>query len=93
VFAALAIGFVALLVWALSLTWLAVAERSSLAQASMAQARQLAGAEKVRKQLDSIATGMQKLADGGNANAAGIVAELRKRGVTINPPGPGTSGK
>ncbi len=42
-------------------------------------------ATKVRAQLDSIAARTQLLAEKGNAGASLIVAELKKRGVTINP--------
>ena len=42
-------------------------------------------AQKLRAQLDSISTQTQLLADAGNPGATAIVAELRKRGITINP--------
>ncbi|HQR55018.1 MAG TPA: hypothetical protein PLW72_03470 [Burkholderiaceae bacterium] len=42
-------------------------------------------AVKLRAQLDGIAADTQRLADAGNANAQAIVAELRRRGITINP--------
>lgn len=45
-------------------------------------------AAKLRTQLDSIARGTQELANQGNQNAKTIVAELQKRGITINVPPP-----
>ena len=44
-------------------------------------------ATKLRTALDALASATAKLATDGNANARVIVDELRKRGVTINPPG------
>ena len=41
-------------------------------------------AAKLRASLDALASDTQRLADAGNASAALLVAELRKRGVTIN---------
>jgi uncharacterized protein HemX len=49
-------------------------------------------AVKLRAQLDGIAADTQRLADAGNANAQGIVNELRRRGVTINPDSPSSAG-
>lgn len=43
-------------------------------------------AAKLRASLDAVATSTAKLAADGNANARVVVDELRKRGVTINPP-------
>jgi hypothetical protein len=45
-------------------------------------------AEKVRSTLDRLALETQKLADAGNPSARIVVDELRRRGVTINPPAP-----
>ena len=42
-------------------------------------------AERVRTQSDSIARKMVQLARQGNPNAALIVDQLSRRGVTINP--------
>ena len=91
IFAALAIGFAALLVWSLFQMRVLWVEREGLQQAATNQHKQFEAAEKVRKQLDSIATGMQKLADGGNGSAKLVVEELRKRGVTISRGSPATT--
>jgi len=40
---------------------------------------------RVSASIDSIAAGVKRLSDGGNANARVIVDELARRGVTINP--------
>ena len=42
-------------------------------------------ADKLRTSLDGLAADTQGLADCGNANAALLVTELKKRGITINP--------
>jgi hypothetical protein len=87
------------LLLAATLTWSVfqwrqlVAERANITSLRAAQQPQIVQAQKLRAQLDSIATGMQELASKGNRNAAVVVEELRKRGVTISPPGqtPGTA--
>ena len=60
-------------------------EQENLQRTGAAQQQQVEQAKKLRVQLDSISSGMQKLADSGNATAKIVVEELRKRGVTINP--------
>lgn len=91
IFAALAIGFAALLLWSLFQMRVLWVERDGLQQAATNQQKQFEAAEKVRKQLDAIATGMQKLADTGNGSAKLVVEELRKRGVTISRGSPATT--
>ena len=61
-------------------------ERQQLAAAQATLDVQLQGATKLRAALDGLATATAKLATEGNANARVIVEELRKRGITINPP-------
>ena len=58
-------------------------EKKNLNGLIVAQQPQLDQAHKLQLQLDSIAAGMKKLANGGNTNAKLVVDELRKRGVTI----------
>jgi len=60
-------------------------QQLSLAQTNLQPQEQ--AATKLRASLDAVATSTAKLAAEGNANARVIVEELRKRGVTINPPG------
>ncbi len=96
VLSALALTLVALILWGATQTWLLLAERGNLRQALALQNQQIEAASKVRGQLDAIATGMQRLSDGGNSSARLVVDELRKRGVTISvgagSPGTATSG-
>jgi type II secretory pathway component PulL len=42
-------------------------------------------AMRMRRQLDVLAAGTQRLSDAGNANARAITDSLRQRGITINP--------
>lgn len=83
-FLPLLLGLVALAGWSLFQTVELAAERSALTRARAAQEPQVVQSQKLRTALDSVATQTQKLADGGNADAALIVEELRKRGITID---------
>ena len=65
--------------------YLLVAERDSLQGAHAAQQQTVDNAGKLRTSLDALAADTQRLADAGNASAALLVTELRKRGITINP--------
>ena len=64
-----------------------VREQQQLTVATANLQSQAQVATKLRAALDALATSTAKLAADGNANARIIVEELRKRGVTINPPG------
>ncbi len=55
-----------------------------LEKALSAQQMTLEGNKKVEVQLDGLAKGLQKLAQGGNPNAQRIVETLRQNGVNIN---------
>jgi len=88
---ALTLVVVSVLAWFAFQTVQLVRERSSLHAAKASQDGTLAQAEKLRTQLDSIAKKTLELAQQGNANAALIVQELARRGVTINPSGTSTS--
>ncbi len=86
------LGTLALL---LGLGWqcsLLVAERDGLQGAHAAQQQTVDNAGKLRGSLDALAADTQRLADAGNASAAMLVAELRKRGITINPQAPAAAG-
>jgi hypothetical protein len=50
-------------------------------------------AGRLRASLDGLAADTQRLADAGNASAALLVTELRKRGVTINAAKPARRGR
>ena len=66
-------------------TWVLVSERGALNTAFAAQQQTVDNAGKLRASLDGLAADTQRLADRGNANAALLVTELSKRGITINP--------
>ena len=66
-------------------TWVLVSERGTLNTAHAAQQQTVDNAGKLRASLDGLAADTQRLADRGNANAALLVTELSKRGITINP--------
>ena len=66
-------------------TWVVARERSSLNTAYEGQQQTVDNAGKLRASLDGLAADTQRLADRGNANAALLVTELKKRGITINP--------
>jgi hypothetical protein len=61
-----------------------LADRNTLQAAHAGQQQTVDNAGKLRSSLDGLAADTQRLADGGNANAALLVAELKKRGITIN---------
>jgi F0F1-type ATP synthase membrane subunit b/b' len=56
-----------------------------LEETRAAQVTPVEQAEKLRAATDALAAKTQKLADGGNANAQLIVANLKQRGIVINP--------
>ena len=66
-------------------TWVLASERSALNTAHAAQQQTVDNAGKLRGSLDALAADTQRLADRGNPNAALLVTELKKRGITINP--------
>lgn len=63
-------------------------ERQALQDAHAGQQQTVDNAGKLRTSLDALAADTQRLADAGNANAALLVSELRKRGITINAAAP-----
>lgn len=62
-----------------------VIERSALSKLHDNQESTLQTSQKMRKQLDQLASGVAKLAQQGNPNAKLIVDDLRHKGITINP--------
>ena len=71
----------------LGLAWqstLLLADRDALQTAHTGQQQTVDNAGKLRTSLDTLAADTQRLADSGNASAAVLVTELRKRGITIN---------
>jgi len=57
----------------------------SLTKLDKEQTTSMVTANRPEAQLNALARGVQQLADGGNANAAAIVATLQANGVHINP--------
>ncbi len=66
-------------------------QRQSLLAAHASQQQTVDNAGKLRQSLDALAADTQRMADAGNANAALLVTELRKRGITITVPGAATA--
>jgi hypothetical protein len=88
----LLLGLVALVGMLTMQTVLLSLERGALQTAHDAQQQTVENAAKLRGSLDGLAADTQRLADAGNGNAALLVTELRKRGITINPsPAPAAS--
>jgi K+-transporting ATPase A subunit len=85
VFVPLLLVIAALLVWFGFQTVQLVAERSQVETLHGNQTPVFQNAQRMRRQLDTLAAGTQRLADGGNANAKAITDALRQRGITINP--------
>jgi hypothetical protein len=75
----------ALLIWFGFQTVQLIAERSQVETLQANQTPVFQNAQRMRRQLDTLAAGTQRLADGGNASAKAITDALRQRGITINP--------
>lgn len=84
-FVPLLLTMIALLVWSGAQMLQLFSEHSTLKTILANQAAPFAASQKLRGQLDGIASGTQRLADQGNSNAKLVVDELRKRGITITP--------
>jgi len=92
-FIPLLILLLALLSWS-AFQWLYLGgEAQTLEAVKASQDAQLQQAQRVRQALDALGTETRKLAEAGNGNARQILDELRKRGVTINPPASPSGGK
>lgn len=79
---------IAFVVWTGFQTSQLMRERVTLKAILASQEAPVQEAAKLRAQLDTIARGTQELANQGNQNAKTVVAELQKRGITINLPAP-----
>ena len=84
-FVPLLLGGLALLLMLGWQTVLLVGERTALQLGHAGQQQTVDNAGTLRAQLDALAADTQRLADAGNPNAALLVTELKKRGITINP--------
>lgn len=85
VFLPLLLVTISLLLWFGFQTVQLIAERSQVDTLHTNQTPVFQNAQRMRRQLDTLAAGTQRLADGGNANAKVITDALRQRGITINP--------
>lgn len=84
-FVPLLLLLIGLLIWSGAQMLQLFSEYSTLKTLLGNQAAPYAASQKLRIQLDAVASGTQRLADQGNQNARLVVDELRKRGITINP--------
>ena len=91
-------AFVPLLLCSLSLlgwmafqTTLLLRDHQALQASHAGQQQTVDSASKLRGSLDTLAADTQRMAEAGNPNARLLVEELRRRGVTINPPPPPTA--
>ena len=85
VFVPICLLAVAMVVWSGFQASQLYQERSSLATLRSNQETTFRNAEKMRAQLEALASGTQKLATAGNRNAQSVVSALQQRGITINP--------
>lgn len=90
-FVPLLIVLLALLAWFVASALEVRNQGQALKAAHAAQQQTVDNAAKLRGSLDALAADTQRLAVAGNPNAALLVEELRKRGVTINVPAPGAA--
>ncbi len=86
-----------LVIWFSFQLYQTVKMRENLSQTLKAQEPQLQNANKIRDSLSALVTGLKRLAEQGNSNAAKVVEALAQRGIKIadqkpappeNPPKP-----
>jgi len=75
---------IAVVGWAAFQTYQLANERDALQKFVFNQEVLVQNATKLRAQFQGIASETQQLANAGNANAQAIIADLGRRGVTIN---------
>jgi hypothetical protein len=83
-FVPLLLATAALCLWAAGATWQLLEARGALVQTHQSQQETVDNAGRLRASLDTLAADTQRLADTGNPQAALLVSELKKRGITIN---------
>jgi hypothetical protein len=81
----LALVVISWFAWVVFQTTQLVRERTNLQQAKANQETPFQQSVKTRAQIDSITADTARLAAKGNAGAQMIIAELQRRGITINP--------
>lgn len=78
-----------LLAWFTYQAVVLLGDRDALQTARASQQQTVDNAAKLRASLDALAADTQRLANAGNPNASLLVAELRKRNITISVPAAG----
>jgi hypothetical protein len=86
VFVPVLICALTLLAWFVFQSILLLNDREALQASHLSQQQTVDNAGKLRASLDALAADTQRMADAGNPNAALLVTELRKRGITITVP-------
>jgi hypothetical protein len=81
----LALVVISWFAWVAFQTFQLVRERGNLEQVKANQEKPFQESAKARAQIDSINADTARLAAQGNANAQFVIAELQKRGITIDP--------
>lgn len=84
-FAPLALFMTAWLLWTGFQSVQLLRERGNLQALHANQQPTVQTAQQMRRQLDALAAGTQRLADAGHPHAAAVVRELAQRGVQISP--------
>ncbi len=84
-FVPLLLVFASLVPWFGFQTVQLIDARTNLTRLRASQDPLLQTAEKMRAQLDAIASGTARLAEAGNPQAAQVIQALRARNITINP--------
>lgn len=84
-FVPLALGLLSIVIWFVFQSSQLIRERGNLKQTYASQEIPLQTAQKMRTQMDVIASGTAKLAAQDNANAKSFLQALAARGITIDP--------
>ena len=79
------VTLITLTVWFGFQTYQLLQERKNLSVLAANQEPMVKNSQKMRAQLDALASGTSRLAQRGNPNAQQIVSALAQRGITINP--------
>ncbi|WP_295888431.1 hypothetical protein [uncultured Thiohalocapsa sp.] len=83
-FLPVAIGLSALLVLLTSQTLQLLSDRGDLRALHERQEQPMAESQRLREQLEAIASGVRALADDGNASAQRVVQGLARQGISID---------
>ena len=80
------LGVVSLFVLMVFQTGEAIHDRGALSELRRAQEPTVQEAVKLRQQLEALASQTAKLAADGDEGAKGVVEQMKRQGVTLNPP-------